>query len=160
MADPQPIHDSAGPGTDGRVRSDVNIQAIALFGAGLIVLAVGVHFFLGALMNVYSDRQASMVGSTRPLSDTLSKASEPQLQVVPADELRVLRSTEETVLNSYGWVDRKAGVVRIPIDRAIDLLTQRGLPARDSASTKSDEKRAADNENGEPDGNGSNHAKS
>jgi hypothetical protein len=33
-------------------------------------------------------------------------------------------------LSSYGWVDREAGIVRIPIDRAMDLLAERGLPAR------------------------------
>ncbi len=33
-------------------------------------------------------------------------------------------------LNSYGWVDRKHGVIRIPIERAMDLVAQRGLPTR------------------------------
>ena len=40
---------------------------------------------------------------------------------------------EEQTLNSYGWVDQQAGVVRIPIDRAMDLLAQRGLPTRPQA---------------------------
>ena len=35
---------------------------------------------------------------------------------------------ENEVLGSYDWVDQKNGVVRIPIDRAMDLLAQRGLP--------------------------------
>ena len=39
-------------------------------------------------------------------------------------------STKMRLLNSYGWVDPKAGVVRIPIDRAMDLLLQKGLPVR------------------------------
>ena len=30
------------------------------------------------------------------------------------------------MLDNYGWVDKSAGVVRIPIDRAIDLLAVRG----------------------------------
>ena len=37
---------------------------------------------------------------------------------------------EEKTLYSYGWVDEKAGTVRIPIERAMDLLVQRGLPVR------------------------------
>jgi hypothetical protein len=37
---------------------------------------------------------------------------------------------EEKSLYSYGWVDEKAGIVRIPIERAMDLLVQRGLPVR------------------------------
>ena len=47
----------------------------------------------------------------------------------PSD-LADLREKEDETLNSYGWVDRNAGVVRIPIDEAIKLTLQRGLPAR------------------------------
>jgi hypothetical protein len=42
--------------------------------------------------------------------------------------LRTLRESEKERLTTYGWVDRKAGIVRIPIDRAIDLVAQRGVP--------------------------------
>ncbi|MCL6508251.1 MAG: hypothetical protein K6T59_14635, partial [Bryobacteraceae bacterium] len=54
----------------------------------------------------------------------------PRLQVDPATDLENLRKAEAAVLNSYGWVDRKAGIVRIPIDRAMEVLAERGLPAR------------------------------
>ncbi len=40
------------------------------------------------------------------------------------------RDREAAELESYGWIDRKSGIVRIPIDRAMDLLAQRGLPTR------------------------------
>jgi hypothetical protein len=45
-------------------------------------------------------------------------------------ELKAVRDAEDQRLATYGWVDQAKGVVRIPIDRAIDLLSQRGLPAR------------------------------
>jgi hypothetical protein len=54
----------------------------------------------------------------------------PRLQVAPAKDLDEVRATEDSVLNSYGWVVPNAGVVRIPIDRAIELVVQRGLPVR------------------------------
>ena len=41
-----------------------------------------------------------------------------------------MRAAEQQVLTTYGWVDRNAGVVRIPIDEAMKLAIQRGLPAR------------------------------
>src|SRR5690606_39453502 len=44
-------------------------------------------------------------------------------------ELRALRRAEQAVLSSYGWQDEDNQVARIPIDRAIEMLTQRGLPA-------------------------------
>jgi hypothetical protein len=42
---------------------------------------------------------------------------------------------QENQLNSYGWVDQKAGVAHIPIERAMELLVQRGIPVRSSVST-------------------------
>ena len=52
----------------------------------------------------------------------------PRLQLAPEADLAALRAREDEVLNQYGWVDKKAGVVRIPIERAMDLIAQRGLP--------------------------------
>jgi hypothetical protein len=42
--------------------------------------------------------------------------------------LAELRAAEDGDLNSCGWVDRNAGIVRIPIDRAMQLILERGLP--------------------------------
>jgi hypothetical protein len=44
--------------------------------------------------------------------------------------LAALRAEEDEILGSYGWIDRERGIVRVPIDRAITLLAQKGLPAR------------------------------
>jgi hypothetical protein len=57
----------------------------------------------------------------------------PRLEIAPVQELQQIRDAEQKALDSYGWVDRKNGVVRIPVSRAIDLLAQRGLPSRASA---------------------------
>jgi len=54
----------------------------------------------------------------------------PQLEIDERTELDTSRLNEEQTLNSYGYIDQKAGTVRIPIDRAMDLIAQRGLPAR------------------------------
>lgn len=42
----------------------------------------------------------------------------------------MLRLREERILSTYGWTDETAGTVRIPIDRAVELLLKRGLPVR------------------------------
>lgn len=55
---------------------------------------------------------------------------QPQLQDTPGALLKRMRAEEARTLNTYGWVDRSNGVVRIPIDLAMDLLLQRGLPVR------------------------------
>ena len=50
-----------------------------------------------------------------------------------------LRPGEDAILNSYGWVDQKNGIARIPIDRAIDILAARGLPARPTSTATNGE---------------------
>ncbi len=67
-------------------------------------------------------------GSAEAKPGTLAQTA--TAQVNPPEALQELRATEEAVLTTYGWVDRKNGVVHIPIDRAMDLLLQRGLPTR------------------------------
>jgi hypothetical protein len=41
-----------------------------------------------------------------------------------------MRADEDQILGSYGWIDRERGIVRLPIDRAIALLAEKGLPER------------------------------
>jgi len=54
----------------------------------------------------------------------------PNLQMQPFKDIYVLHEGEAQKLGSYGWVDKEGGVVRVPIDRAMELVLQRGLPAR------------------------------
>jgi hypothetical protein len=49
----------------------------------------------------------------------------PRLQSKPASDLGAYRRTQQEKLSSYGWVDKNAGIARIPIDRAIELLAER-----------------------------------
>jgi hypothetical protein len=58
------------------------------------------------------------------------------LQVEPRLDLQRLRQREDTILGSYDWVDPRAGVVRIPIDRAIDRSLEKGFPVDDRKAQK------------------------
>jgi hypothetical protein len=58
----------------------------------------------------------------------------PRLQVEPVLELNQARNQQRAEIDTYGWVDRGHGIVHIPIDRAMDLILERGgLPARPEA---------------------------
>src|SRR4029077_13921273 len=59
---------------------------------------------------------------------------EPRIEVAPSEQILTLRAHEEHVLTSYSCVDQKSGTVRVPIDRAIDMLAQKGLPSHDYMS--------------------------
>lgn len=51
-------------------------------------------------------------------------------QVGSAQEWRTLRAEQQELLGSYGWIDKENGVVHIPVERAMSLLVERGLPVR------------------------------
>ena len=57
---------------------------------------------------------------------------EPRLQNDPQQEFRDLRAKQESLLKGYGWVNQAAGVARIPIDEAMRMVVERGLPVRDA----------------------------
>ena len=58
----------------------------------------------------------------------------PRLQTQPFMDIWQLKNDQRAVLTSYGWVDKPNGVVHIPIDRAMEVTLQRGLPAREGGS--------------------------
>ena len=64
----------------------------------------------------------------------------PRLQIAPRLDLAQKRKAEDEALNSYAWIDRSAGTVRIPIDRAIDLLAERA--ATQDVATSGSQSRA------------------
>jgi len=65
-----------------------------------------------------------------PLAEETEPRPEPRLQETPALDLERLREREDETLSTYGWVDRQAGVVRIPIERAMEIVAREGLPKR------------------------------
>jgi hypothetical protein len=118
--------------------SDVNIRAIFGFGIGLFVVAVVVHVAIYLLFVFFSNRQET-ANSVRQYPLAAGQENrlppEPRLQTNPRQDLLDLRAQEDQLLNGYSWVDRNTGIVRIPIDEAIKLTLQRGLPSRNAQQT-------------------------
>lgn len=108
---------------------DVNIRSVALFGIGLFVLILAALFAMDLLFD-YLAARPEMGPPPSPMALTREIPPVPRLQVSGAADLKQFREAEEKILNSYAWVDRDAGMVRIPVDRAIELLAERGLPVR------------------------------
>ena len=114
--------------------SDVNVAAILRYGAGLLLVGVIVFVFLAWLLGVYERQYARAQTQVYPMAagqqDRLPP--EPRLQNDPQQELRDLRAKQEQLLTGYGWVNKEAGVARIPIDEAMRMVVERGLPVRDA----------------------------
>jgi hypothetical protein len=118
----------------GYEHGDMSPVVVGTAAVGLLItvalVVVGVTWFAQALVGI-------PFSITRPtdLIDGLQAAAAPTppapaLEAESGQTLDRYRSIEQQKLNTYGWVDRSAGVIRMPIDRAMDLTAQRGLPSR------------------------------
>jgi hypothetical protein len=56
----------------------------------------------------------------------------PRLQAQPTRDVFDLKSAQRVILNGYGWIDKATGAVHIPIERAMEITIERGLPVRES----------------------------
>lgn len=122
--------------------SDVNVRGIFGFGIGLAVGTALVSLLLWGAFSVMVDQftsgpspTASPLTRNRPVVPESQKHAEstfpePRLQPNAAEDLIKVREEEHRRLNSYGWVDQNRGVAHIPIERAKQLVLQRGLPVR------------------------------
>ena len=99
--------------------------AIAMFVSVGIVYAT---FFLFA----GRENRASEAAQKYPLAAGMEQKMppSPNLQTQPFRDVYQLRAEENKKLLEYGWVDKDGGVTHIPIDRAMEVMLQRGFPAR------------------------------
>jgi hypothetical protein len=108
--------------------SDINIRAVFGFAAGLALTTALIALAVFLLFQYFAAREARTVFTQFPLaSDESRLPPEPRLQTNPRQDLSDLRAREDQWLTSYGWVDKNAGIVRIPIERAMQLVVARGL---------------------------------
>ena len=114
----------------GHELSDLSPKNIAIFAASLAATIIVVLCICYLLFQHYYTASTQTEVSPSPLSYLREPTPEPRLLVVPGQELKAMRAEEDAWLNSYAWVDREKGIVRIPIQRAIDILAQRGLARR------------------------------
>src|SRR5579864_1137045 len=138
------IHESPNaPGHGDYERRDIGVRGIFYFLAGLAAAAILIHLLLAGLYNYLDKREKARQPPVNPLvsnapADTRrvppkypdTAFPDPRLETDERTQLNNIRIAEEQKLNSYDWVDQKAGTVRIPIERAVDLVAQRGLPVR------------------------------
>lgn len=126
-------------------QKDLGARPILIFLVSLTVFCVlvallvrGFYSYLDAYGNRHEPVQNPLVQENRAdprlvEPADIAKFPQPRLETNETIEINKFRLQEEQTLNSYGWVDQEAGVVRIPIDRAMELVAQRGLPTRPQA---------------------------
>jgi hypothetical protein len=117
-----------------REKRDINIRKVAVFGGALLVAIclAGVLTTL-VIFKKLAGSDANEGVAPSPMLEAQPLPPEPRLQANPPLDLKKYRAAEEAELGSYGWVDKPNGVVRIPVDRALKLVLERGLPVRPDA---------------------------
>ena len=107
------------------------VRPVVLF---TVWLTVGTLLVLGLMKLAHDAFDREMRAGSRqihPLAADREEPPEPRLQATPVLELRELQKREETRLTTYGWIDRQSGIVHVPIERAMEIVAEEGLPVRE-----------------------------
>ena len=104
---------------------DVSVRTILGLGVGFLVVMAVIQVVLYFHMEGLWARRRGQLPAPSPVAAALPDAPPvPRLQTAPPLDLEALRAAERQQLEGYGWVDRGAGVVHIPIERAMELLAK------------------------------------
>jgi hypothetical protein len=111
----------------------VNIPGVVKFFVWLTAAIAFAALTVWGLLHYFDARKAQEAPPASPLATGPRLPPEPRLQGAPgsvsspSEDIRRFREREDQTLDSYGWIDRTNGVIRIPIEQAKRLILQRGL---------------------------------
>lgn len=133
-----PVPSFPPPAQKGHETRDANASWIFGVVGFLLIFGLSIHFILAGLLSSLN-ATAPPRDRWRPVPRTTGSmpsgaAAFPRLQVSAPADLETFRAREEAELNSYGWINKSSGVVRLPIDQAMELLLKKGLPVRAGAN--------------------------
>jgi len=139
-------HEEHRPGV-GFEREDLGSRPIFGFLLSLVIVGILIYYLLWGMFhfldayNRQHERPVSPMVVPEEETRTAGRAQiqqfpQPRLEEDERTELNDFRYGEEQQLNSYGWVDQSAGIVHIPITRAMELIAQRGLPTTPQAGAE------------------------
>jgi hypothetical protein len=121
----------------GHEEESTDIRAVGWTGIALAI-GVGIVFIMVSVTFQLLLNHRPKVYPANPMAETGQQQFPPfpRLEEHSTNEVIQLHQHEDKILSTYGWMDKKAGVVRIPIDRAMELQLSRGFPTRKEAVTK------------------------
>ncbi len=111
---------------------DINVAAVTKFVVGVVIMTVAVMAVFWLTFNTVTRLIGPKAGVRPAMADANPRKQppEPRLQTTPLPDLSRFLQGEEAILDHYGWVDPDKGIVRIPVERALELVAREGLPAR------------------------------
>ncbi len=124
--------------------SDVSVWGILAFAAGLVVLGGISTLLVWWMMNRYTSVRSEAPSWGGPSLAGAQEAVPPEPRLEGMETVGALREPDiaaEATAKSYGWVDRSKGIVRSPVDQAMNMLADR-LPARPASAVPAGEDRS------------------
>jgi len=127
-------------------REDLSPGGVLYFLAGLAVVGILIYFIVMGMYNFLNryenEHQAKLSPMVTPQADTRAVTHadtlafpQPRLEESERNQLRAVTDSQDSQLEGYDWVDKNKGIVRIPIERAMDLIAERDLPVRPASAT-------------------------
>jgi hypothetical protein len=164
MSEEMTNHGPSGHGTEFE-REDLSTRGVFVFMIGLAIVGLVIYFIIVGMYSFLDKYERSQMTTASPLVSTSGAASRvvtkdyiekqfkengaPMLEDNERGQFSNFLMNQEQHLNSYGWVDEKSGVAYIPIEHAMELTVERGLPvlpqggaAEASAAAKAPVKKA------------------
>jgi hypothetical protein len=124
----------AGPGHE---RTDADTRKVLMFGVGLAAIILAACLAMWITFGYLNAHQPLTGPPPSPLATERRLPPEPRLQVSETEDSGKAVADEDKWLTSYGWVDKDGGVAHIPIESAMDLILERGIPGGTNESAKS-----------------------
>ena len=113
----------------GHESTDANPRVLAYAFAGLSLLLIVTFVAMWALFVYFdSSAQKSQPSKANQWGKVDDRPPEPRLQTSPGADMKQMLERENHLMQSYGWVNKASGLVRIPVDRAMDIVAKQGLP--------------------------------
>ena len=113
----------------GYEKTDASPRGLMYFAAVIAAILAITAAMMVWLFRHYQRTETAGSFVARPF-EAVAAPPPPRIQPDPRVDMRSYAESQEKLLNTYGWIDRQNGVVRLPIDRAMELLLERGLPTR------------------------------
>jgi hypothetical protein len=113
---------------------DANVRRLVQLGLSLCLVIALVLLGVARLIGYLTSHQPQG-RPVSPLATASDLPPQPRLQIAPRLDLAQKRNADDAALNSYAWIDRPSGTIRIPIDRAMQLLADRARTSRNLTTT-------------------------
>ena len=122
-----------GPGYEER---DISARQLLIYGTAGLVILLGIAYITVTVLYSYYEKtfpqQSSAVSFFQSEDD--DRAPDPRLEIHPSREREAMDKREEEWTHSYGWVDYREGIARIPLELALKQTAEKGLPYRKGSS--------------------------